>query len=296
MMTFTDYLKTQYHYSEKTLLEKEKQLENWQKMCGNYQNLSTLNKTELFKIIEIQRKKYKETTLNYLLKTLEQYYFYQIKTGKRTDNPLKDFRIKTPKKPLLKGFLNEEELNEIYQKMPVKGHYSGQFDGFAMRKKIIVGLLVYQGLCTSDFGEIDLQDIDLKSGTIEISKKQSSRLNGRKLVLSPNQIIDLQQYTEKTRGEIMQILKQENSEKLFPFSEKSGVKSLTKTIKTSIGKHVQITHLQQIRYSRIALWLKVFNPREVQYKAGYKSLLSLEKFQQDRLESLKQAIEKHHIF
>jgi site-specific recombinase XerD len=295
-MTFSDYLKTQYHYSEKSLIVKEKNIFEWRKMCSNYQDLNFLNQEELFRIIAIKQQKCKETTLNYLLKTLEQYYYYLLKIGTIEVHPLKDFRVKMPKKPILKDFLSEEELTSIYEKMPSKGHYSGQFDCFALRKKVIVGLLVYQGLSSGDLGKIELQDIDLEKGTIAISKDKNYKLNARKLVLSPNQVLELHQYIMKIRGKISQFLKQKDSQKLFPFSEKSDMKSLTKGIKKVIQKHSQIKDLQQIRYSRIALWLKVFNPREVQYKAGYKSLISLEKFQQDRLESLKQAVEKHHIF
>lgn len=292
-MTFRDYLKTQYHYSEKTLQAKEIHLLEWQQVCSQYQDLNQLRQQELFKIIALKRQKHYQTTINYHLKTLEQYYYYLIKIGEIKIHPLKYFRIKTPKSPILKDFLSAEELNLIYEKMPSKGHYCGQFDHFARRKKVIVGLLVYQGLSTKDLGEINLKDIDLENGTIEIPKGEN---NARKLELSSNQILDLYNYIKETRLEIQKLLKQENNQKLFPFSAKSEVKSLTKGLKTSIRKHFELKDLYQIRYSRIALWLKTYNPRETQYRAGYKSLLSLEKYRQNELESLKQAIEKYHVF
>jgi integrase len=295
-MTFKEYLQSQYHYSDRTLQEKEKHILSWQKRCSKYQKLAQLTQKELFKIIALKQKIYKPTTINYLLKTLEQYYYYLLKIGAIETHPLKEFRIKTPKNPILKDFLREEELTNIYQKMPLKGHYSGQFDHFAHRKRVIVGLLVYQGLTTADLGKIALKDIDLEKGTIEIIQANNYKFNSRKLSLSPNQILELHHYITQTRGKIVQLLKQTDNQKLFPFSHKSEVKSLVKGIKNTINKYYKINDLHQIRYSRIALWLKVYNPREVQYRAGYKSLLSLEKFQQDQLENLKQAVAKHHIF
>src|SRR5690606_21845612 len=105
-MNFKDYLKTQKRYSENTLNEKEKQLQNWQQYCGTTQSFETITTTELLKIVELQKRKYKAQTLNNQLLTIEQYFFYLIEKSIRKENTLKNFSIKTEKKHLIKVILN----------------------------------------------------------------------------------------------------------------------------------------------------------------------------------------------
>ena len=77
-MNFKAYLKTQKRYSENTLNEKEKQLQNWQQYCGKNQSFETITTTELLKIVELQKRNYQLQTLNNHLLTIEQYFFYLI--------------------------------------------------------------------------------------------------------------------------------------------------------------------------------------------------------------------------
>lgn len=90
--------------------------------------------------------------------------------------------------------------------------------------------------------------------------------------------------------ELLQLSKTvKETEKLFILSEKTKFSSITKEIR----KQINIQSLQQIRNSRINLWFKQYNLREVQYKAGFIYLRSLEYFNQTELENLKQELEKY---
>ena len=292
-MNFKEYLKTQKRYSENTLNEKEKQLQNWQQYCGTNQSFETITTTELLKIVELQKRKYQPQTLNNQLLTIEQYFFYLIDKGIRKEHPLKNFRIKTEKKPLIKGLLTEEELNKMYESYPTKGHYGGQFDVYKQRNKVILGLMVYQGLSSGSIAQIELKDIDLEKGTIYIAERLKTRLNPRNLPLEAVQIIELNTYLTQTRNHLLELIKIDSgATKLIPLGNKTKFSSITKNIK----KQTELQDIQQLRNSRIALWLKQYNVRVVQYKAGYKRLLSLEQFKQDELESLKQAVAKYHPF
>jgi len=293
IMNFKEYLKTQKRYSENTLNEKEKQLKNWQQYCGTNQNFETITTTELLKIVELQKRKYRPQTLNNQLLTIEQYFFYLIEKGIRKEHPLKNFRIKTDKKPLIKGLLTEEELNKIYGNYPVKGHYGGQFDVYKQRNKVILGLMVYQGLSSGSIAQIELKDINLEKGTIHITERLKTRLNPRNLSLEAVQIIELNNYLIHTRNKLLELIKTDaGTTKLIPLGNNTQFSSITKNIR----KQTKLQEIQQLRNSRIALWLKQHNVRVVQYKAGYKRLLSLEQFKQDELESLKQAVAKYHPF
>ncbi len=82
---------------------------------------------------------------------------------------------------------------------------------------------------------------------------------------------------------------------LFPKGEKTRFSSVTGSIlkrlkippHTGLRNHTDMDNLYQIRINRIALWLNQYNLREVQYKAGYRSLQSLETFGREALEELK---------
>lgn len=292
-MTFKEYLKTQKRYSENTLNEKEKQLQNWQKYCRKNQSFETITTTELLKIVELQKRNYQPQTLNNQLLTIEQYFFYLIEKGIRKEHPLKNFRIKTDKKPLIKGLLTEEELNNLYEGYPTKGHYGGRFDVYKQRNKVILGLMVYQGLSSGSIAQIQLKDIHLEKGSIYISEHLQTRLNPRNLPLEAVQIMELNTYLTQTRNQLLELIKTDKeTTKLIPLGKHTKFSSITKNIK----KQTDLKELQQLRNSRIALWLKQYNLRMVQYKSGYKRLLSLEQFKQDELESLKQAVAKYHPF
>lgn len=292
-MNFKAYLKTQKRYSENTLNEKEKQLQNWQQYCGTNQSFETITTAELLKIVELQKRKYQPQTLNNQLLTIEQYFFYLIEKGIRKEHPLKNFRIKTEKKPLVKGLLTEEELHKIYENYPTKGHYGGRFDVYKQRNKVILGLMIYQGLSSGSIEQIELKDIDLEKGTIYIAEQLKTRLNPRNLPLEAVQIMELNMYLTQTRNQLLVLIKTDaGTTKLIPLGNHTKFSSITKKIK----KQTELQDIQQLRNSRIALWLKQYNVRVVQYKSGYRRLLSLEQFKQDELESLKQAVAKYHPF
>jgi site-specific recombinase XerD len=297
MKTFNDYLKTRHRYNQESLERKEREVGLWQKLCNNHQKLETLKTQEILQLVQIQKQNYCTQVVNAHLHSLEQYYFFLIEIGKRKDHPIKDFRIRIEKPKLLQGFLTQEELRHIYQNFPDKGHYGGRFDLYAQRNKIIVGLMVFQGLESGILGALTLENIDLQKGEIQVPKTSESKLKPRKLPLESIQIIALQNYINHTRPQIIKLLKSPCKEdKLFPKSDKTRYGCTVISIRKIIQKEFKISSLKQLRNSRIVLWLKIYNLREVQYKSGYKSLASLEKYKQNELESLKEAVAKYHIF
>jgi site-specific recombinase XerD len=290
-MTFREYLQTQNHYTERSLQLKEEHILNWKKLCSVYQKLENLDSQQLLKIIEIQKKQYETQTLNNQLKTLDQYFNYLIKTHQREDHPLKGFRIKTKPRALIINYLTQEELENIYENQSTKGHFGKQFDTYKQRDKAMIGLMVYQALGTGSLAQLKTEDLDLENGKIKIPQTTDFKLNERTLNLEPNQIMFLHFYLTETRPKLLQLIKtQTDTNKLFPTAEKTRFNRLISQLKK---KH-NLKDINQIRYSRINLWLKQYNIREVQYKAGYKSLASIEKFNQSDLETLKQAIDKYH--
>lgn len=290
MKEFLNYLKENYHYTESTLIEKEKQVLLWKNLCSRKQNFDKINTAALLKIVELQQKKYALITVNNQLKTVEQYFEYLQLVENRKDHPLKNFRIKTQKRPLITGFLTEEELRILEEDFRKRKYKKGQFSLFGKRNQIILGLIIYQGLNTGSLRELKVKDIDLEKGIIRVPEATENRLKERVLPLEASQILELYKYITETRAELLQISKTvKETEKLFITSENTRFSSIT----SEIRKQINIESLQLIRNSRINLWLKQYNLREVQYKAGFRYLRSLEYFNQTELENLKQEIEKY---
>ncbi|PRA91388.1 hypothetical protein CQ046_23295 [Chryseobacterium sp. MYb7] len=290
MKEFLHYLKENYHYTESTITEKEKQVLLWENLCSRKQNFDKLNTAELLKIVELLQKKYALITVNNQIRTIEQYLDYLQLKGKRKDHPLKNFRIKIPKRPLITGFLTEEELQNIEKEFREKKYKKGQFELYGKRNQLILGLMIYQALNTGSLRELKVKGIDLEKGLIKVPEATENRLKERILPLEASQILELYKYITETRPELLQISKTvKETDKLFIIGENTKFSSITKQIR----KQINVPSLQQIRNSRINLWLKQYNLREVQYKAGFRYLRSLEYFNQTELENLKQEIEKY---
>ncbi|MCW3162866.1 tyrosine-type recombinase/integrase, partial [Chryseobacterium oryctis] len=265
MKEFLHYLKEHYHYAERTVTEKENHILLWKSICSRKQNFDTVTTQELLNIIELLQKKYSLNTINNHIKTVEQYFDYLQLKGKRKDHPLKNFRIKTPKRPLITGFLTEDELHEIYTRFTNRKYQIQKFDIYGKRDKIILGLIIYQALSSGCLRELELKDIDLEKGLIRVPKATENRFNERTLSLEASQILDIYHYIKQTRPQLVKLLKTNTeTEKLFVTDRNTKFSNIT----TEIRKKIEIQNLQQIRNSRINLWLKQYNLREVQYKAG----------------------------
>lgn len=295
MEGFREYLKTRYHYTDSSLEIKINHVELYQRSCSLNEQLAYLSFTELLKIIEIQRSKYRITTVNNQLHSLKCYYFYQIKLENRSDNPLDNFSIQSEKAKMLQGFLSPEELDFIYENYPLE--VIGRNKIYLMRNKIILGLMVYQGLSTGTLANLKTSDINLEKGQINVPKSSERKLNPRILPLESVQIIVIYNYLKEYREALLIKMKSDkNTDLLFPKRGIWKMRDMTKAVKGDVQRYFKIEGIYQLRISRILFWLKHYNVREVQYKSGYKRLSSLEKYRHNELESLKQAVEKYHIF
>ena len=73
------------------------------------------------------------------------------------------------------------------------------------RNKVILGLMIWQGLGTRELTKIEVKDLKLRDGTIYI--QGSRRSNERELKLESHQILDIMEYQLKTRQEILNFYK-----------------------------------------------------------------------------------------
>jgi integrase/recombinase XerD len=221
--------------------------------------------------------------INTVLLSVRNYYQFLKRENETIINPATNLYIKGIVKKMPTSIINYQELENLYQSLETK-------DNRGKRNKVILGLLVYQGLTTEELHQLEPNNLKLKEGKITI--RGSRKRNSRILELKPFQILELQEYV----NEIRTTINHENSSQLFLSMEgntnlKNSLHHLFRAIKRM---NPIIGSGKQIRQSTITHWLKSHNLREVQYMAGHKYVSSTERYQVNNLEELKKNLEKYH--
>ena len=258
-------------------------------------NINQVAYTDLLDFVNHCRKANLNTAhINRIILSLRDYFNYLIKTNQLTSgNPADGFKLKGEIQKVISDTISKEELERIYHEYQVNGDNT-------LRRKIILGLLIYQALTLEDINKLETEHVKLREGKIRITGNKQK--NGRALKLEPHQILDLQEYILQVRTKLLS-KHQEEITRLFltkrrPYDEHAGKPSMHKTL-AALFKQVQknnpaIKHARQIRASVITDWLKHYNLREVQYMAGHKKVTSTEQYKTENLEELSKALEKFH--
>ncbi len=209
----------------------------------------------------------------------------------RPDNPIETTTIKGIKRTVNYNILESDELEDLY--------YSYQSDNVAdkyhrlcaKRNKVIVGLLVYQGLNTTELIQLELEDLQLYKGKVYI--KSGARSNSRTLELKPWQVIEFLEYIKEVREEIL-IRKQLETDRIFiPNNKRLGI-TIHHILKKLKKTNHKVNSSNQIRASVITNWLKHYNLRQVQVMAGHRYISSTERYVQNDLESLHEIVNNFH--
>lgn len=235
--------------------------------------------------------KYCSTKKNYSQRTVQQtviilghYFDYLQESGQIENNPVKGIKVQGVKRKTLHHILEPHELHAIY--------HNYKTETLSQKKnKVIVGLLVYQGLKTEELDKLEVKDVKLKEGKVEIPG--SSRSNGRVIQLEPHQVFDMYEYVMQVRPQILESTNQTGSKLLV--STEGGVKVRIDFLMKQLRKqNKKLKKADQLRASVIVKWLKQYNLREVQYLAGHRYISSTESYKQSEMEGLAEEVNKYH--
>lgn len=235
-----------------------------------------------------------QKTIQQYIGTVKHYYDY-LKAAKRVKtNPVVGIKVKGIKRKTLYHILEVEELHKLYEE-----HQRNLPRN--QRNKVMVGLLVYQGLNTKELAQLEVKDIDLQAAKVVIYG--SIKSNGREITLKANQLMDMYHYIDDAREKLLQM----NPKR------KAQVRTATdKLIVVAGGNYQNFTNLmtrlmiklrkqnpsvlnaKQIRASVITHWLKQYNLREVQYLAGHRYISSTEIYLENDLEGLQEEVNLYH--
>jgi site-specific recombinase XerD len=228
----------------------------------------------------------KQRTIQHYIGTLKNYYDYAVQAGKIINNPTATVEIKGVQRKQLHLVLEVHTLHKLYHQYPIETPEQ-------QRNKVMIGLMVYQGLKVQELGKLEVKDIKLREGKIEVPGSKKS--NGRTLRLEAVQIMDVYQYIMEVR----QLLLESDQETELLFIIKQGnqqsISGMMKPIMRQLKKIVpSVENANHIRASVITHWLKKYNLREVQYRAGHRFISSTESYQQNDTESLQRDIDQYH--
>lgn len=152
------------------------------------------------------------------------------------------------------------------------------YEKYEGKHKIMLGLIVYQGLKLGEIERIEKIHLDLKKGTIYIPK--TKRGNRRILKLASMQVFEMMEYILALKGNY-----------LLNYDLQNRSVSLCKQLKEINPK---VRNSSQLRGSRISYWMRNYNIREAQYLAGHTTIAATERYRLVNLEGLQNEINKYH--
>lgn len=282
-MTFEQYLQTK-QFSPQTIAsycKGEAKLSDWLQQEQIAGEAATYTDVLAF-MRHLQDKGRSKRTVHSLLNVVRHYFTWLIAEGRREDNPAAGVYIRGIVRKLPGNLLSMGELEELYRCYQLQLNVD-------RAKKLMLGLLIYQGLQTEEFMRLEAVHIQLKEGKIFI--RGTSYSNERWLPLQAHQVVDWQQYLAANRFK----------EGIFltrPVRKDASNRNISNRMQHMIVQlrrlNPKVINANQIRNSVITFWLQRYNLRQVQYMAGHKYVSSTQRYQLTTLDDLKGDLQKHH--
>ena len=291
MKIYKEYLQEQ-GYSETTIIGNERQVEIFEKWCKKNATspIEIDYKISLKFIKYLTRKGSSKKTINHRLRSVKIHFNYLIEQACRVDNPIENTIVKGVKRTINYNLLEADELEDLYYSFETDKYQEEYHEYTLKRAKVIIGLMMYQGLNTTDLGNLQIEHLQLSKGKIYVPS--TIRSNARELELKPWQIMEFIEYQNEVRP-IIQDKLQNHSEQLF--NSNARFNSIIYHIFKKLKKYNQkVENIKQIRASVITNWLGNYNLRKVQYLAGHRYISSTERYLQDDLENLHEIVNNFH--
>jgi site-specific recombinase XerD len=280
-MSFTDYLRNK-GLAENSILSMNKGLKQFLTYVSN-QDLHEIKTENILSFLAACRQaKNKETTIQGKLRVIRYYYDYL----EISPNPAAIIQLRGRVRTLPSYLLEEKELDELYQSFPNESIRE-------KTEKLILGLMVYQGLNSGEIKRLRLEDIKLDKASLYIPKRL--KRNARYLDLKAFQILPFQIYLTELRPVILKQYSKKTDKIFSSFGIREDALNTLYDLKKRLKKHsLKFRDFKQIRNSVLVNWLKTKNLREVQYLAGHRYISSTERYLLGNIESLQEKIDEFH--
>lgn len=226
-------------------------------------------------------------TINRILYAVKAWYFYLLVTGKRRDHPCRNLKLKDTGSVdiQLQDLFSQVEMQRLMQRRE-------RFPLATLRNRVLISLLIYQGLRLVEITRLRMQDIDLESGSVFV--RSTARGMARTLTLQPRQVMLFYQYINTVRPALLK----SDTDRLIITLRGTAEKGEGITYLVETFRHLfpdRLLNPRTLRQSVIANLLSDGKDlRVVQVFAGHKKISSTERYRQSGLKELQAAIEKHH--
>lgn len=229
-------------------------------------------------------------TKNRKLNSLRKYYDCLFQLGHITRNPALGIHIGKRQKKVVESPLSDIQLHQLYvdacehfdTRAKALNYKDETFEAINQRNKLIVSLMVYQGMDSGELDRLTVDDVNPSKGTIYIAS--SGRRKQRVLKMEASQTIPLYEYLRNVSP---------NQTKLFDICIQQSMDYLLKTLK---GIQPLIRNAEHIRQSRILVWVGKLDIRTAQYQIGHKYVSSTEKYQVQNTDDLVEELNRIHLF
>lgn len=195
---FIEYLEYEKGYSEKTIINYEKDLELFNKYLKNNKitNINNIDYNVIRKYLSyLHNNRYESSSISRKISTLRTFFKYCLKENKIKNNPT--ILISNPKKEKkLPKYLNFDEMEKLIDSINIK-------EKKGIRNRLIIELLYSTGIRVSELVNIKIKDISTKENQIKILGKG----NKERIVIFGNKAkemikIYLNEYKELFKGNI----------------------------------------------------------------------------------------------
>jgi len=284
---FEDYLKSKA-FTSKSINSRMVVIDRYLKWVEKENiEIEQVSYNDLLLYIKHQRSKgVSQRTVQHYMGAIKHFYQHLLQEGKVTINPALDIEVKGVKRKMLYHILEPHELHGLYNQYPAATLQE-------QHHKTMLGMLVYQGLKTEELARLEVKDIKLREGLVNVPG--SRRSNGREMKLEVHQVMDMYDYVLQVRSKLIEL--EEHTNKLFIGQSKSSNRlrsSMARLMVRVRQLNPSIKNGQQIRASVITKWLKAHNLREVQYLAGHRYISSTEGYIENDMEGLKEEVQQFH--
>jgi integrase/recombinase XerD len=282
-MTFTEYLQAK-KFTAVTVNAYSKYIEKFLTWLADEElQVETFIYNDLLEFMRYcQNKGITKHSVHMILCIVRHYCNYLIVEKQRTDNPAAGVFIKGLVRKLPTNLLSMEELEELYKQYSVQLNVDSS-------KKIMFGLMIYQGLTVGEIMRLQSHHIKLKDGKIFI--KGTKRTNERLLDLKAVQITELQNYLTKNKFKEGALFTEQIKKPLSERNINNRIKYMFDQLKKLNAK---VINAKQMRSSVITFWLRQNNLRQVQYMAGHRYVSSTQRYQVNNLDDLQNELQQHH--
>ena len=224
-------------------------------------------------------------TINGELNTLRKYFNYLILEGLKGDNPAVGVIVKGAKKNTLYNLISQKKLEDIYK------NQTYDLPKYC-RNKVILGLLIYQGLSVEELKRVNTFNIDIEEGILTVP--EGAKSNGRTITLLSKQLMPIVQYLGYKR----QQLNPEKAERLNQLIISEGsddkITASLATIKRNLKKqHPEFQSWLQLRASVISQRVNLSNLRQMQYYFGFKYIDSIERYLEQSVDDLREELDNY---